>query len=538
MLLPILAPLDIRDTMPDTWAARDGLGREVPIAPRPLRKDRFVAMFSFLWQENVPGRGLYDLSKILAKSPPTFGPPGAFHWWGEPRLGYYTMDDPAVIRKHVQMLVDAGVDAMVFDVTNAYTYDANVRAVLKTFKKIRSEGGRVPGIAFITYSNSPTVTRKLYDAFYRDPTNDAFWFRWRGKPLILARDLPPDLAEFFTVRASWAWTKGQAWFGDGKDRWPWLDHTPQGYGWHESPDKPEEVAVATAEHPVSDIGRSFHDGKEPEEKTPEKGLYFAEQWRRAREVDPEMVFVTGWNEWIAQRFVTEGGQPFLGKPLPKGGTFFVDQYSPEYSRDIEPMRGGFGDAYYYQLASEIRRFKGARSPERPSAPKTIRIAGPFSQWVNVGPTYRDDLFDPFARDHAGWDGAPRYVDRSGRNDFAEARVARDGTSVAFDVQTREQITEPEGTCWMVLRVNGLVVNRVRSGNLAWVERDGKTVAKVPMRYAGRELHLALSRRLFPKGRLNFRFQWLDNVPLDDPMGSLDHGDAAPNGRFEFVYREP
>ena len=526
--------------MPDTWAATDGLGRKVPLARRAPRKDRFVAILAFLWQENVPGQGLYDLSKILKESTPPYGPVSAFHWWGEPRLGYYRMDDPAVIRRHAQMLSDAGVDAMIFDVTNGFTYDGNVRAVLSTFKKIRCEGGRTPGIAFITHAGSHGVARHLLESFYRDPSNDPLWFRWKGKPLLLAdlKDLPSDLATAFTVRESWAWTKGQAWFGDGRDRWPWLDNTPQGFGWHEASDRPEEVAVAVAQHPVSNIGRSFHDGKEPDEKRTDKGLYFGEQWRRAREVDPELVFVTGWNEWIAQRFVSEGGQTFLGRRLAKGETFFVDQYSQEFSRDIEPMRGEHGDAYYYQLVSEVRKFKGARPVPRATAAKTIRIDRPFSQWRNVGPVYRDDLFDPFQRDYDGWNGAGRYVDTSGRNDLDEARLARDGKSVAFYVRCREPITAPEGSNWMVLRVNDLTINRRRTGRLAWIERNGTVVGKAPLRWEGREMQMVVSRKLFPAGPLRLRFQWTDNVSsLDDPLATLDSGDAAPNGRFRYVFRE-
>jgi len=108
-------------------------------------------------------------------------------------------------------------------------------------------------------------------------------------------------------------------------------------------EKPEEVSVSTAQHPVSNIGRSFHAGKQPppDQTAPELGLCFAEQWKRALEVDPQFVFITGWNEWIAQRFISkEGGQTFLGQKVGKGGTFFVDQYSQEFSRDIEPMQAG------------------------------------------------------------------------------------------------------------------------------------------------------------------------------------------------------
>ena len=67
-------------------------------------------------------------------------------------------------------------------------------------------------------------------------------------------------------------------------------------------------------------------------------------------MDPEFVFVTGWNEWIAQRFLNEGGTSMLGRKLAKGETFFVDQYSQEYSRD----RG-------YGMASGSRRERTSRS---------------------------------------------------------------------------------------------------------------------------------------------------------------------------------
>ena len=46
---------------------------------------------------------------------PAFGPEHAFHHWGEPYLGYYVANDEWVIRKHAQMLTDAGVDVLFFD---------------------------------------------------------------------------------------------------------------------------------------------------------------------------------------------------------------------------------------------------------------------------------------------------------------------------------------------------------------------------------------------------------------------------------------
>ena len=136
-----------------------------------------------------------------------------------------------------------------------------------------------------------------------------------NKELNLLESLIPVVILMGLLAYNIFFVEGQEWFGDGKDKWPWLDHTPQNYGWHESKDAPEQISVAIAEHPMSNIGRSFHDGKEPEVKQSGKGLYFEEQWKRAMEVDPEFVFVTGWNEWVAMRFDDGRSSNFLEKVM-------------------------------------------------------------------------------------------------------------------------------------------------------------------------------------------------------------------------------
>ena len=45
-----------------------------------------------------------------------------FFFWEQPLLGYYKTTDPWVLRKHAEMLADAGVDAVFFDCTNAVSY--------------------------------------------------------------------------------------------------------------------------------------------------------------------------------------------------------------------------------------------------------------------------------------------------------------------------------------------------------------------------------------------------------------------------------
>ncbi len=112
-----------------------------------------------------------------------------------------------------------------------------------------------------------------------------------------------------------------------------------------------------------------------------------EQWQRAFELDPEVVFITGWNEWIAMQ---------LNKK--QGPAVFCDQFDVEFSRDVEMMKGGYGDNYYMQMAANIRRFKGMTGPSKASPSKSIEISSSFAQWQDVLPAYRDHVLDTLARD--------------------------------------------------------------------------------------------------------------------------------------------
>ncbi len=567
-----LAAAPTRDTMPDTWAATDALGRTLPGAPavRPPQRNKTVGIFYFLWLEPKSRNGLYDITKLVQENPtsPKYGPPGAFHWWGEPHFGYYVSDDEWVIRKHAQMLNDAGVEVVIFDVTNALTYDDSYLTVCRVFERMRQEGGRTPQISFIANSHSAPTVQKLYDRFYAKGLHQDLWFRWLGKPLLLTPldGLNPAITNFFTLRHSWAWTKGHKWFGDGRDKWPWLDNHPQNPGWHSDPQKPEQISVTVAQHPVSNIGRSFHNGRQPppEQRATDRGLCFAEQFQRALEVDPEFVFITGWNEWIAQRFISEkGGQTFLGKPTPPGGTFFVDQYNREFSRDIEPMRGGHGDNYYHQMVDGIRRYKGARPTPKATAPKTIHLDGDAAQWRDVGPEYLDDLGDTAARNHPGYGplSSQPYMNQSGRNDFDTMKVARDPANLYFLATTRAPLSpRADATNWMVLLLdtdgnptngwNGydFIVNRtIRDGARTVVARNTggwgwEPAADAKYSNVGHELVLTIPRAALgleaAKEPLAIGFKWADNIPdTGDILDFLDHGDVAPNGRFNYQFAE-
>lgn len=575
-------PQQLSSSKADTWVAIDALGRTLVTGPKEsgLRKDKYVGMFYFIWQgahgfdkhgaggenegvgDKLPGDTLspYDNSKLLAENPsnPKYGPIHAWHYWGEPYFGYYLPDDEWIIRKHAQMLSDAGVDVLILDVTNAAIYLPQVTKIATIYRAMRKEGISTPSISFIVNSNPAKTVGRLYDNIYKKELFKDLWFYWKGKPLLLC---PPEglndiTKNFFNSRHSWAWSKGQSWFGDGKDKWPWLDHTPQSFGWHEAKDKPEQVSVAMAEHPMSNIGRSFHDGKEPDVKRSGEGLYFAEQWKRALEVDPEFVFVTGWNEWVAMRFDDGASGMFLGKKIPKGETYFVDCYNEEFSRDAEPMKGGFTDNYYYQLVDNIRKFKGSRPVVETSEKNKIIVDGKFTDWENVSLVFKDDKGDIFHRNHPGWGRIKEYVNTTGRNDIIESKITSDKNYVSFYVKTNNTMTSWNSPDWMRLfisikdnsipawegfqfMVNHQPVNNTTTtldrckGGWQW-----ETVGDISYRTIGDKMELRI-----PKTYLGIKgntfiidFKWADNSPADgNALHWLDKGDTAPNARFAYRY---
>lgn len=579
----VTSPQLISSSHADTWIATDAMGRTLETATHQgrIRNNRYVGVFYFVWHgahgydtqaegvtpdapvlPKLPADTLspYDNTKILAANPdnPKWGPHLAWHYWGEPYFGYYLPTDEWVIRKHAQMLSDAGVDMLILDATNAFIYLQQVTKLASTYTAMRQEGKTVPRFAFIVNTKPAATAQRLYDSIYKQGRFKDLWFYWKGKPLLLcpADALTPETHAFFSVRRSWAWSTGEGkeWFGDGKDKWPWLDHTPQNYGWHESRNKAEAISVAMAEHPVFNIGRSFHNGKEPEIKRQGEGLFFAEQWKRALEVDPEFVFVTSWNEWIAMRFNGEGKKEFAGKPRKKGDTYFIDSYNAEYSRDAEPVRGDFNDNYYYQLVNNIRKYKGSRALPVVKHDYAIQIDGRFNDWKTVLPNFKDDALDTTHRKHPGWGRIKEYVNTSGRNDIVHAKVASNKTSISFYVETSAPLTKPDSN-WMQLYISVkdsnqpawegfqfMVGRQAGTGTVSLERCEGgwkwSLISIIDYSYKNNQLEIQIPKKLLGISGNTFiiDFKWVDNVPADgNPLHWLDQGDAAPNGRFRYRF---
>jgi len=563
-------PYEGGDVFADTWVATDGLGRILP-GPKecgPVKKDKWVGIFYWTWHTQRGGPN--DNSRLLAAAKDgkvNWSASSAPHHWGEPELGYYLMTDPFVIRRHASMLADVGIDVFLFDTTNPpFTWKDEYEALCREYTAMRAEGARTPAIAFIAPFGDPRpVTDRLWRDLYQPGLWKDLWFVWDGRPLLLADPQftkDRSLRQFFTFRRPMP----DYWLGpSGPDQWSWLEVYPQ-HVFRSRSGEAEQMSVGVAQnalpntpgpapmsHKAGAMGRSWHSGKKDQrDGAVNWGFNFDEQWTRALEVNPKFVFVTGWNEWIAGRYTKWSKYTDTDCYYPGG--LFVDQYTQEYSRDCEPMRGGHGDNYYYQLAAWVRRFKGVRPIPKASGSSRIVIDGSFDEWSGVKPEYRDTIGDTTHRDHRGY-GQLIYRNDTGRNDFVIAKAAYDDASICFFIQTLKKMTSRTDPHWILLYidadqnartgwsgydylVNLEVPSDTQTTVKAWRNGVWQTAGLADYRVNGNAMEIAIPRAMLGQtGRTPaFDFHCADNIQnLDDVSEFGVNGDSAPNRRWNWRY---
>jgi hypothetical protein len=559
------------DLYSDTWVARDALDRNLPGFEKcgPPRENKFVGIFYWTWHKHHSKRGPFDNTKIITEGSEKlqWGPIRAAHHWGEPELGYYISTDPYVIRKHASMLTDAGVDVIIFDTTNPpHTFKDSYMALCKEYEKMRQQGNKTPQIAFLTPFGDPrSIVEKVYQDLYQPGLYREIWFQWKGKPLIMADPkffAGKDIENFFTFRKPIP-----SYFTGPSDpnQWGWLEVYPQ-HVFYSDKCKKEQVTVGVAQNAVDRelafmshregaMGRSWHNGSiDSRSGAVNYGYNFAEQWDRALEIDPEFVFITGWNEWVAGRF--EKWYKYTTRNSYHPDAMFVDQYDHEYSRDIEPMKGGHGDNYYYQMISYIRRFKGVRQPRVATEYKSIQIDGDFSDWAQVQPEFTDTIGDTLHRDHRGY-GSSHYTNTSGRNDIIIAKVSCDLENVYFYVKTLKPLNHFSNRNWMLLFIdtdldksNGwhgydyLINSHVLDTRNTTLKKytainEWQTVSKIKYKTTKNEMELKVPRTVMNLDlarETTFDFHWADNMANSNDIVEFSvNGDSAPNRRFSYRY---
>lgn len=604
---------------PDTWVFTDGLGRVslTNAEVGDVREDKNVAMFFWTWhatfgslrtrfnvQEYIDSqteKGIpledylydYDHAGWLAKDH------SVQYFWDEPIYGYYRSNDEWVIRKQAELLSAAGIDVVFTDNSNGTgTWRDAYPVLYKTWLRAMQDGVETPKISnlmpFSPGNDTKVQLLEMYSNIYMKGNYRPLWFYWNDKPLIMAHGyesldysaIDTQITNFFEFR----FPQPDYFIKDNPPTlWGWLSTFKQALYYKNEEDRKngivEQMTVGVAQnanyvnqelasmsgHNI--MGRSYttdYENRYDElgEEASKWGYNFAQQFEYALEVDPKLIFVTGWNEWCASRY--ERWPDWFGNNsgVENG---FPDQFNNEFSRDIEPSRGDLSDHYYYQLVNFVRRYKGALVIPTPSGAKTIDMNGGYEQWQDVEPYYAANIGNIGDRNAQGY-GDLVYTDYSGRNDIIGAQIARDDENLWFLVECVSDITPYTDNLWMNLYIDcdqqndgwntfDYVVNKTApSETKAVLERftdgyDSEKVADIEYKVEGRYMTVKI-----PKSALSIEgedytvnFAWTDNVHDVDDKGVgegentvysefsgdiLDFytsGDVAPGGRFKFSY---
>ncbi|RZA26722.1 MAG: hypothetical protein EOP10_02695 [Proteobacteria bacterium] len=341
---------------------------------------RFAALFYFtgfgdsLYAGNsmAPGGDVW----VMGNQNPANGPPGSLNFWSVPfwsemnsepnvsesyrfyKKGYPDQPNESLLNWHAQLLVDAGIDLIVIDLTNGLSdyvdgpsYLTGTRALLSAWQARSAKGLKTPQVTFFVRNEETLidVENEYFKVF-----DQSLFFEYLGKKLLLvaqpdstlalndqAQPSIPVLGRFanYTARHCWGLdNSGTYWQFKTNSTTPVPPFEFQGHA--------EQLSAAVAvqsTYMTMDGKVAYNDARGRS-----GGKYFIQQMDTAIKLRPTFVFIHSWNEWTA---INLGSSE-----IPN----FVDQWMAEYSSDIEPMAGGHGWFYYDLLKQKVQEFKTAQ----------------------------------------------------------------------------------------------------------------------------------------------------------------------------------
>ena len=489
------------DATINSLVSTDALGRSFEEALVTDSNNK-VGLFYWIWHGEHTRAGIFNISELLENNPDALwgtgsevrdvSPVNATHYWAEPLYGYYSSDDPWVIKKHLELFIMSGIDYLALDLTNLSTYDDTFELLAAEIQTLQAQGWTPPKILpiFGANINSRNNIYAFYQKFYKNSQYDSVWFRENGKPVLCidyedawenpyknmfdyiqeyASLTDAQMSEFkahFTFRNTlWPYQHDEKYDTVQDDDMSWIDwYYPQhisGSGFvNVSVAQHPAYAFSVSEHPVfSEIYYNVNRGRGWDYKTQTNsyrsvlsGLNLENQWKtvfdNADKVDE--VMVTGWNEWTAAKLTNyhSAYNPYVQ---------FADQFNMEFSRDLEMMadEDGYGDNFYLQNMRNTRAFKNGKSAIF-VAKKASPALDNASAWEK-GRTYLDVSGEVVARNHRNTDGSANYVNDTNRNDVVSTQVVNDGEYLYIRITTRDDIiidAQAENNLNILLSVKG------------------------------------------------------------------------------------
>lgn len=600
-----LANLSAEDFTYAQLMGTDSLGRKT--MPVIGKEKKYVGIFYFVLLGQETHDTIYDITKLLEtygssttlpdgrKNPifdlddKTISPYSRAHYWGEPLYGYYKSTDKWVIRRHLELFMNAGIDFLYLDYSNGHVYPAAVDALIRVIKEMQDEGYKnVPTIAFLCPNAKDTdsaanqmgsvdVLDYLWRNYYSDSEYDSCWFRGDKSinryenPLVIGRFASATEKEIPPIVRDSLWLKELQWpmgMKDTPDAFPWMEWNAPGTTQY---NHSGIMNVSVAQHVNSWSSTSYLDSLTPGKKysyrargwdpaEPDKygadeekvlaGSNFEWQWQNAlaEKDDLYMLTLTGWNEWVA---------PKVNYGTSYGGVF-NDAFNCAFSRDAEMMKGGYGDNYYMQIARNVREFSGIREEGTDNVALFGQVkASGIADAASLPARFLDIGSDALARTDKAIDDKIDYSDTSNRNNILETRVGNDGENLYVAVKTKDDVKGPAAgdTNWMTLYLSvgsggwenyKFVINRTPELAAGTTSIEKFTGSKTSTISAGSAKIAVSGDTVFytiPLSALGVSAGEVVGIKATDNLqafGDADDfyisGDCAPLGRLNYAYK--
>jgi hypothetical protein len=295
--------------------------------------------------------------------------------WAKPALGYYKTIDTTVIDQHTQWLTDAGIDYVSMDWSNNINGNKWIEDYTAVWvdRQVWRKNHGLSYLQIVIMIGCPSDTAAFFDGrlnnkvkqvqtqYINDPNRGPIYFKHRGKPLVivyingnwdymnwnhtqfdnaltirlmfatLVQNNMYDHATMHSKDGLWSWSENvhpPAFAYDGRPEWMAAHAALRTCGWY--PNIPGTYPTYL-QSCMDQWGGA---------KGRRNGATLQESFAYATKYNVDVVQVMSFDEWT-------------GCERSQG-----EQRNPEYSNDIEPMQGGFGDLYLKILKEEVYKFKG------------------------------------------------------------------------------------------------------------------------------------------------------------------------------------
>ncbi len=227
---------------------------------------------------------------------------GPYH----PLMGYYRYKEKTDLLKHLKWLRRAGVDTIVYDVYGFAEWgplDIEKDRVLQWLMEALADQDNEPRklqllIWIEKYDSNPNLEEYRFALNYirKHLAQKPYYFRWKNKPMVLTyvNHTNPVLDELEKESDDFTLHRIRAY--DGKEYWSYCNDSPQPANHEWMPVSPGIDPFLENAYLARKKGKPL-DVSEWKRFDRQNGGYFRKQLLRARDVNPEFIFISGWNDW-------------------------------------------------------------------------------------------------------------------------------------------------------------------------------------------------------------------------------------------------